>query len=704
MTAEGLFTVLLSHYGTSASEQETLQVKGIAEALVAADLASSDREIALAERFDQLHTMLYMRGGIRPTNAAVEELAKLLLLRVWLAREPNAFVQGVGRLSDLLELSDPADVYLDGVKAAFRQAIAEPDLAASLPDGTTQTVWPLDEPLRIGRADVLAEALSVLAEAVPMESKSAPGDILGSAFDIFLRGRYDHAGGLATYLTPTVVTSAAADIALSLVDPWSFKGMSFGDPCSGTGRFLVALLDRLKTFYGDSARGKAKFQEMLSAGVFGADQSASSIAKARVNLLLYGAHHPRLFTVEDSVTDPALDKMRDTLSLILTNPPFGEGKYDSVEGIRRTEEDLSSMSGGARRIDPALAFVARCANLLRPGGVLGIVLPDGLVDGPVLREELFGASSRGSQLTVEASISLPTATFALSGTVARTSLLFLRKGESTSERIFLARAEHIGYLKQSGRAVPDPKGSDLPLIVASGIDALVTKARTRTPLVASEAPLIAAIPRQDVTSLDPAAWDPGSMKARKELKSSGASMAVYLAPQSRRRLARAADEVSAFVSVLHVDPFGSVAWHEAASYAPATPGQTATAGQVLVSLLNPSKLRAFVVPDAFPLIECSMEFGVFDALDVDPYYVLALLHDPRVKSQLAPLGRGTSSSRRRITSADVLGLRVPKASMRAVASVGRETRERIEAIRISQSGLAAIYESQRPVTARTIRP
>jgi hypothetical protein len=65
-----------------------------------------------------------------------------------------------------------------------------------------------------------------------------------------------------------------------------------------------------------------------------------------------------------------------------------------------------------------------------------------------------------------------------------------------------------------------------------------------------------------------------------------------------------------------------------------------------------------VIPEEIPEVLCSSEFGVF-ATNVDPYVLLVLLNDERVRLQLTPLGRGTSSSRRRIDNEDVAGLVVP---------------------------------------------
>ena len=55
--------------------------------------------IELAKELDGLHQLLYKRGGIRPSNAAVEELAKLLLLRIASVREPLTRIGEFGCLA-----------------------------------------------------------------------------------------------------------------------------------------------------------------------------------------------------------------------------------------------------------------------------------------------------------------------------------------------------------------------------------------------------------------------------------------------------------------------------------------------------------------------------------------------------------------------------------------------------------------------------
>jgi len=108
--------------------------------------------------------------------------------------------------------------------------------------------------------------------------------------------------------------------------------------------------------------------------------------------------------------------------------------------------------------------------------------------------------------------------------------------------------------------------------------------------------------------------------------------------------------------------------------------------------LNPSKFRATVVPTSMAEIQCSAEFGVFDAT-VDPHAVLALLQHPQVRAQIAPLGRGTSSSRRRIESADVIHLVAPPFDDSWVAKTGEIVAAALEETANARTRLLSAYAS-----------
>ncbi|HLT11563.1 MAG TPA: N-6 DNA methylase [Micromonosporaceae bacterium] len=671
-----------------------------------------DAEVELARRLDDLHQLIYRRGGIRPSSAAVEEVAKLVLIRLWALRHPAVPLPSGARAGDLFTRPDPGDFAF-----AFATALGSPELQARHPSIGDEPIWPATEPFRLTEPQVLDAAARLVAETVNHDEPTV-SDPLGTAFDALLAGRYDHAGGLGTYLTPSGVARAMAEIAAELVEvPADLTGPGFGDPYCGTGRFLVALLEVLRE------RADPAAQRLLAAGPFGADQSAAAVAKARTNMLLYGVRRPLIWTVRDSVTDSDVDTLVGRVPLILTNPPFGERKYDDPTGVAATAAAVPSLAG-RDRIDPSVACLVRSLRLLAPGGLLGIVLPDGVINSAAVADLILGGRTivdhsrpdgghgpgDRAALDVEpvACVSLPTATFALSGTVAKTSALFVRRrppqrrppqrrppshrraDSGRSGVVALARLEHVGYLRQGGRAAPDPAGNELPELPGLVVNGLRANAAGEASVtVVNDAPLVAVVAHDALRHLDPARFDPAAVAARQRVvESGGVELREYLQAITPRR---PREVRSPFVSVLHVDELGTVDWTAARHHVPVTPGLLAEPGDVIVSLLNPSRLRAAVIPAGEP-VQVSAEFGVFRA-HADPYAVVGLLYRPEVRAQLRPLGTGTSSSRRRIQAEDVLGLMVPKLPAAALDELGREIRAAQRSIDTARERLRQLLDA-----------
>ena len=139
-------------------------------------------------------------------------------------------------------------------------------------------------------------------------------------------------------------------------------------------------------------------------------------------------------------------------------------------------------------IDLAVLFIDRCLQLLKPGGRLMIVLPDGILcnsgDRPV-REYIMGRKDEqtgefvGGKAIVKAVISLPSDCFKLSGTGAKTSIMYLQKRKTNPDQpeqflpepqteVFMAVAETLGYVVKNNiedynAGVPN----DLDLIVSA---------------------------------------------------------------------------------------------------------------------------------------------------------------------------------------------------------------------------------------------
>lgn len=71
-----------------------------------------------------------------------------------------------------------------------------------------------------------------------------------------------------------------------------------------------------------------------------------------------------------------------------------------------------------------MLFLERCLNLLAPGGRLGIVVPDGVLNNPSLKDLREYVEDRARIIAV---VSIPDKTFRSAKTAVKASLLFLRK-------------------------------------------------------------------------------------------------------------------------------------------------------------------------------------------------------------------------------------------------------------------------------------
>lgn len=126
--------------------------------------------------------------------------------------------------------------------------------------------------------------------------------------------------------------------------------------------------------------------------------------------------------------------------------------------------EWKQVKGGS--IDPAVLFIDRCLQLLKPGGRLMIVLPDGILCNSgdrYVREYIMGKKDEktgefvNGKAIVKAVISLPADTFKLSGTGAKTSILYLQKRQTREDNpelfkpepqtdVFMAVADTLGYV------------------------------------------------------------------------------------------------------------------------------------------------------------------------------------------------------------------------------------------------------------------
>jgi type I restriction enzyme M protein len=339
------------------------------------------------------------------------------------------------------------------------------------------------------------------------------GDITGRALEVVLRRRYEGRGGMGAYLTPHQITRFTAAMAfvdlkregrleeLLRKDDRGRPTFRFCDPFAGSGGFLIQLIHQAHNYVNslvtfDQRRKDEAYQQILDHCFIGADNSPGMIMKARINLAAYGSTHAAVRRVDNSLTSPWLDAKVGTIDVIATNPPFkkdGITRKKAKGDKRGDEEPISGAAGAAildaftegiedgvlsvdpnkrclgakpdskgrwqpvNSMDPAVLAIDRCLQLLKPGGKLLIVVPDGILCNSsyrYVREYLIGKKDEatgefsGGKAVLKAVVSLPQETFALSGAGAKTSVLYLQKKRSPADRqgpVFMAVANCVGF-------------------------------------------------------------------------------------------------------------------------------------------------------------------------------------------------------------------------------------------------------------------
>lgn len=266
----------------------------------------------------------------------------------------------------------------------------------------------------------------------------ADRDVIGDAFEELIGTSFR--GSAGQFFTPRNVVQMMIDI----LDPR--EGERMIDPACGSGGFLAYTL---RYFLSRSAK---------DFHIVGLDKDAFLAKIAKIYLSLIGDGDYRIYC-ENSLDNPAKwsgDTRRDiqcgAFDIVLTNPPFGAkipvigkqllGQYQLGHRWRkqgkwyRSRESLEKQS-------PQVLFIERCIQLLREGGRLGIVLPEGIFGNPSGR---YIWEYVNSVCSVTGVVSLPQETFQPS-THTKTSVLFLEKTTKRRNSLFMAIAGSVGHNK-----------------------------------------------------------------------------------------------------------------------------------------------------------------------------------------------------------------------------------------------------------------
>lgn len=212
----------------------------------------------------------------------------------------------------------------------------------------------------------------------------------------------------------------------------------------------------------DISNEKGRLRSLSFNCIYGTDANPRMARTAKMNMIMHGDghggvhHHDGLLNV-NGIWDGRFD-------VILTNPPFGsrvdkeikiteadrftdEAKIDAYikrygEEYRNALKQVNDHIGealieqfGVGKLSglTEVLFIDRCINLLKPGGRLGIVLPEGVLNGTNLQRVRDYFEGRAKILLI---VSIPQEVFMAAGATVKPSLMFFKRFTDEEERRF----------------------------------------------------------------------------------------------------------------------------------------------------------------------------------------------------------------------------------------------------------------------------
>lgn len=388
----------------------------------------------LSNKFQLCHDEIW-EGGKRDPAVAFDEISKLLITKLYDERFTPAGEHYKFQIGTYEESKDVAKRIREIYETVQKKNADVFKAKLELPD---------------------AMIFRIVEHLQDISLRNTDLDAKGRAFENFLgklfRGEYGQ------YFTPRQIVEFMVEV----IDPDEDDYLI--DPACGSGGFLLYsmrhVLNKVTEKYKEDKETINRLNwDFSHKQIFGIEINDRIARVAMMDMVIHEDGHSNvecnnaLISYKDF--DPAKKIKPNKYDIVLTNPPFG--------AVVKDEDILKDFELGKNRKAQRteILFIERCLDLLKSGGKMGIVLPDGILTNSSLQYVRDFIIRNAKILAV---VSLPQLAFISSGAGVKASLLFLQKKkegeEATNYPIFMAIAEHIGY-DATGR----PDINDLPKIL-----------------------------------------------------------------------------------------------------------------------------------------------------------------------------------------------------------------------------------------------
>ncbi len=427
-----------------------------------------------ARLLQRCHNIIRNNDKLSP-EAAFDEISKVLFIKIMYERSPKQ--EGIFSLEQFNRLkkaweqvrgkSDKAESYMqklfEDVKEEFKNdGIFEENEKIKLKESTFE---------------------SIVKELEIYNLTKTGSDVKGIAFEKFLSKTFR--GQLGQFFTPRTIVEfmveylnpkeselicdpcvgsggfiikAFENIKEEIENEYKIKKIELQTKIFGQNQEFIDDKDKQKEYEEIveklNKEEEQRLKQLSCCAIYGTDANPRMARVAKINMIMHGDGHNGIHHHDGLLNVNGI--FRNRFNVILTNPPFGitynndlpkvqeDDKFQDErlievykkEYVEIYEKELKQVTDNIGKPIRSLfevgkftgksevLFVERCLDLLKNGGRMGIVLPEGVLNSSDLTKarELFEEKAK-----IKLIVSLPDEVFLSAGATVKTSLVFLQK-------------------------------------------------------------------------------------------------------------------------------------------------------------------------------------------------------------------------------------------------------------------------------------
>ena len=410
-------------------------------------------QVDLTRRFKLAHEALWAGGQLNPSEA-FDELDKLIFCKIWDERKPRK----VGEPYDFQIITVSKSEVPDETKRRIKEnENLHNRIKALYEEGRKKDAEVFRDDIRLA-PEKMRTVVSYL-ESVNLSETDL--DSQGRAFETFMGSFFR--GNFGQYFTPREIVKFIVDVL-----PITNESKVLDTSC-GSGGFLLYALNKVREQateyypnYKNDTRQYGKWftywHDFAEKNLFGIEINEQISRAAKMNMIIHDDGHTNVITSDGLVSDADIKARTgnngfeyETFDFIITNPPFGstirqtEQAYLKTYMLGKKEGDwlaVKSRTGDDTRDgqQSEVLFIEQDYHFLKEGGMLAIVLPDGILTNSSMQ---FVRTQIEDWFRIVAVVSMPQTAFTANGAGVKSSVLFLQKWSKEHTEKLIAKKKSI---------------------------------------------------------------------------------------------------------------------------------------------------------------------------------------------------------------------------------------------------------------------